>query len=513
MSVSEHGLLVALGGFAQQVGVPAAMERVAVPMKTVEHSPGEKLTELLVHLLGGGQHVNELERSPQPLVADQTVARAWGQARFASASGVNAVLRAATSETVSGLKAAVRQVLEPYRRRVLREVAPAWLVVDCDLTGLVVSDQATTYEGADFGYMGEVGGVGRGYQFARAQLQGRHDPLLLGGFLHAGRTISAHCLAELVASIEAELGRPRRRVELIEQRLAEATEQLADLQARLARRTTRQPGRGARLQARCERTAAAVATLAARRTALLADNAANPTPRRILLRLDGGFGTAALLAWLYEQGYDFVARAHSGQVAATLQTEPDFRWEKISQNGWLAESQRTSVGDCPYPMRVFASRQWWGDARPERWSALLASPSLPAAEWSVRRVGVFYNGRQTIEATTKEGKGLLASRQLPTRHQAGIAVYQQLVLFAQNLLRWFRRQCLGHTPIAAAGLAELVRIGAHSPAVLHRDHDLRWLQFTGTSPWRGLRLAWQTPLAFQLWFPFLDDYLSAHYQP
>ncbi|MGQ9553932.1 MAG: hypothetical protein ACUVWR_07460 [Anaerolineae bacterium] len=39
------------------------------------------------------------------------------------------------------------------------------------------------------------------------------------------------------------------------------------------------------------------------------------------------------------------------------------------------------------------------------------------------------------EAGIKESKGIFASRHLPTRHQAGIALYQELVLFAQNLIR------------------------------------------------------------------------------
>lgn len=100
------------------------------------------------------------------------------------------------------LQAALRQVSEPYRRRVLRDLTPSWLVVDFDRTGLVVSDQATTDEGAAYGYRGEVGGPAKGYQFARAQGQGRRDVLLLGGFLPPGHTVSPPCLAELVAVTE-----------------------------------------------------------------------------------------------------------------------------------------------------------------------------------------------------------------------------------------------------------------------------------------------------------------------
>ena len=506
---TEHALLIAYGRFAQQVGLLEALEQVPFKMKTVEHSPEDKTAELLAHILAGGMHVNELAKSAHPLVMDQPVAEAWGQETFASASGVSDLLRSVSPDTVDVLKTKLRSVLHPYRRRILRDLTASYLIVDLDLTGLVVSDQATTYEGADFGYMGELCKVGRGYQFARAQLAGSTDALVLGGFLHPGRTVEAHCLKELVRLIEAELGRPRRRVELLENRLTEIERRLAEIEAEL----TRREAGGAPLRRRVrhleherEKLQAQIKPLRTRRDELAAENAANPSPRRIVLRLDGGFGDAARLAWLYEQGYDFVARAHNYRVAERLRLEAGLSWQKVSKNGFIAESGQTSLGECVYPMRLFACRQWWGDKRPERWSALVVSPTLEAKDWPTRRVGVFYNGRQIIEAGTKEGKGIFASRHLPTRHQAGIAFYQELVLLAQNLVRWFRRQFLGNTVLAAAGVKELVRIGANSPArVLRRGQDVS-LTFAEDSPWRGITLSLKAQFSYQLSLPTLDDY-------
>jgi hypothetical protein len=501
---TEHALLVPLGHFAAQIGVLEALQHVPFRMKTITHRPGDKLGELLAHILAGGMHVQELVASPQPLVDDRAVAAAWGQDAFASASGVNALLRAATPESVAALQTELRRVSEPYRRRVLRDLSPSWLVVDFDLTGLVVSDQATTYEGAEYGYMGEVDGPAKGYQFARAQVQGRRDVLLLGGFLHPGRTVSVQCLAELVALVEQQLGRPRRRVEAVAARLAEAEQALATVEQALARRASgpaAQRRHTQRLQTQRERHEAQVTALRARYDALVADNASNAAPRRIILRLDGGFGDAAAVAWLYEQGYDFVLRAHNHRVAATMRTEAGLTWDKVSKNGFIAESGRTTLGTCPYPMRLFACRQWRGDDRPERWSALVVNPELAAADWPARRVGVFYNHRQVAEASIKEGKGIFASRHLPTRHQAGIALYQELVLLAQNLLRWFRRQFLGPTPLATAGIQELVRIAAHSRALLTASG----LRFATASRWPGLTVPLRRSLGFQLWFPFLED--------
>jgi len=498
---TDHALLVPLGQFAAQIGLLPALERVPFPMKTIAHSPGEKLAELAAHILSGGMHVHELEASPHPLVQDGTVAQAWGQQCFASASGVSELLRAASAESVTVLKAEVRQVMAPYRQRLLRDLSPAWLVVDCDLTGLVVSDQAMTYEGADFGYMGEVGGVAKGYQFARAQVAGPKEALLLGGFLHGGRTVSVHCLAELVALVETELGRPRRRVEAVAQRVAQAEAEVAALAAAVAARVTP----STRLESQRERAQAEVARLRSYRDQVAADNAANPNPRRIILRLDGGFGDAELLAWLYEQGYDFVVRAHNHRVAASLREEPGLHWDKISKNGFIAESARPRLGTCPYPMRLFACRQWRGEGKAEHWSALVVNPELAADAWPTRRVGVFYNERQVAEASIKEGKGIFASRHLPTRHAAGIEVYQELVLLAQNLVRWFRRQVLGPTLLAAARVKELVHIAARSRALIVGQHDALLLQFAADSPWAGLRVRLRPRVSYQLWFPFLDE--------
>jgi hypothetical protein len=501
---TDHALLVAYGSFAEQVGLLDALEQLPFKMKTVSHSPEDKVAELLAHILRGGMHVNELSKSAHPLISDQAVAEAWGQTSFASASGVNALLRTVSEDIVEKLKSSLRSVLEPYRRKVLRELSTAYLVVDLDLTGLVVSDQASTYQGAEFGYMGELGGLGKGYQFARAQLVGLTDSFVLGGFLHPGRVVEVRCFDELVALIEREVGRPRRRVELLESRLAEIERRLAEIEAEIKRREGTRLGvkRLGQAHARLE---AEQTCLAERRDRLALDNATNPNPRRIILRLDGGFGDATRLAWLSEQGYDFVARAHNEQVALRLRLEEGLAWVKVSKNGYLAESRQTRVGQSPYPFRLFASKQWWGDKRPERWSALIVSPSLEIKAWPTRRIGVFYNARQIIEAGTKEGKGLFASRHLPTRHQAGIAFYQELVLLAQNLVRWFRRQFLGNSVLAAASVKELIRIGANSRAkVLHR-RELISLTFTDDSPWRGITLSLKSQFSYQLWLPFLDE--------
>ncbi len=506
VTVTEHGILVPLGRFAQQVGLFDAFERVPFAMKTVVHSPGEKLAELLCHICGGGMYVNDLENSAHPLLADPTVAVAWGQPAFASASGVNALLRKTSPMTVAAVTKELQAVLAPYRQRILRGITSSWIVVDLDLMGLVVSDQATTYEDADYGYMGETGKLGKGYQFARAQLATKRDSLILGGFLHPGHTISSQCVRELVGLIEATLGRPRRRVEVLTERLAVLSTQASTLAAQLAHWDAQ--GRRRRSQAAVEARLATLRSqiqkLEQRRATGTAENQANPAPRRIVLRMDAGFGTAEHVAWLYEQGYSVIAKVHSPHIAPCLRAEANLRWDKISKNGFIAASTRTQLGDCPYPLRLFACKQWWGDDRPEHWSALAATPDLTAADWPAREVGVFYNGRQTMEAGIKESKGIFASRHLPTRHQAGIALYQELVLFAQNFLRWFRRQILGNTELASAGIKALVQIGANSRATIVLTALGLTLTFVSDGPWCSHAIVLRAHFTYQLALPGFD---------
>jgi hypothetical protein len=334
---------------------------------------------------------------------------------------------------------------------------------------------------------------------------------VLGGFLHPGHTLSTHCVAELVGVIEATLGRPRRRVEVLAARLATLQTQVTALEAQLAQWETegRRPRTQAEAAARLARLRSEVRGLEQRRATGEAENRTNPTPRRIILRMDAGFGTAEHIAWLYEQGYSVIAKVHSPHLAHCLQAEQGLRWEKISKNGFIAASTRTQVGECPYPLRLFACKQWWGDDRPEHWAAVATTPDLTAADWSARRVGVFYNGRQPMEAGIKESKGIFASRHLPTRHQAGIALYQELVLFAQNFLRWFRRQVLGNSALAAAGIKDLVQIGAQSRASVALAERGLTLTFGGDGPWQNIAIVLRTQFSYQLPLPGFDPCAAA----
>ena len=97
----EPARLVPLGHFVAQLGLLEACQRVPFPMQTIDQRPSENLGAWVAHLQSGGRHGPALATSAHPLSDDQAVAAAWGPEPCAAASGVNALLRAATPERVA----------------------------------------------------------------------------------------------------------------------------------------------------------------------------------------------------------------------------------------------------------------------------------------------------------------------------------------------------------------------------------------------------------------------------
>jgi len=100
------------------------------------------------------------------------------------------------------------------------------LLYDADLTGREVSPTSQTYPDAAFGWMSDH--VGLGYQAAVVSMTSpTYGRILLESHRHPGDTVSVECLQELVLAAEAATGvRPRRRPELVAQRLASLADAL-----------------------------------------------------------------------------------------------------------------------------------------------------------------------------------------------------------------------------------------------------------------------------------------------
>lgn len=219
--MTDHGLLVALGRFAEAVGLLSELAEVTIPQQQgPAHTPQEKLVEFLVGILAGIGYLQELNEGDHPLVHDEAVVAAWGQERFAHYSGVSRTLAATDKTTRAELIAVLRQIGAPFiAQAVLMEMKrQGFLVADVDLAGRPVSPTSSDYPESSFGHMDDA--IQKGYQLALVSLVCRQwQRLLVSGQRYTGRTLSAQCLQTAVIELEAVLGvRPQRRVALVQQR-------------------------------------------------------------------------------------------------------------------------------------------------------------------------------------------------------------------------------------------------------------------------------------------------------
>lgn len=240
-SPTQHGRLVAWGHFARTLGFAKRLAGLPINQKAVVRAPHEKLAEFVIGLLSGIEYLSDLSEGPAPLARDDAVAHAWQLQPMADASGVSRTLAACTAATVAALQAELEAIGQPFLDRAVSDLRQRneTLVLDVDLTGRPVSATSETFPGAAFGYMD--GAIRLGYQlaeicleprlFGRQWLSARHLP---------GDTLSAPCLLDLVQEGERRLGcHPRRRTELLAQRIADCEQTVTALQVGLTQMAPR----------------------------------------------------------------------------------------------------------------------------------------------------------------------------------------------------------------------------------------------------------------------------------
>lgn len=220
-TLTQHALLVAWGAFARHIGLLQAFQCVPVTQKKRRHSPQGKLLEFLVGPLAGYEHLQDVSRSAHPLDQDLAVAEAWGQDGWADYSGVSRTLQGLTLTQAQQIAEALQKVSQPFLEReitlALEREQP--LIYDGDLTGLPVSKGSKTYPDVAFGHMDDQ--IRLGYQAVVLSLRSpTYGRLWLAVQHHAGNTVAASVTKALIEAAEARTGRrPRRRTDLLEERL------------------------------------------------------------------------------------------------------------------------------------------------------------------------------------------------------------------------------------------------------------------------------------------------------
>jgi hypothetical protein len=497
---TEHAMLIPWGRFSRHLKLHQRLRAAVAPRCRKDATPGADLVlEFGLASLAGYEYLRDLNLGPHPLVKDQAVQDAW-DIQFRHYTTVSRFLYDLDESDIAQVQTELEAIMRPYIHSATHEVLchQEWLTLCGDLTGRPVSAYSSTYPpDAVFGYMANR--LRKGHQAVLVTLKGLHHRVHVAAFHHSGDTVSSVCLHEIVEGAEARLGcHPRRRTELVRQRMATIETKIAQRQrwsdaqrVIIRQRIERQVRLGsqlralkpqlAQLEAQCEgkpvrphsklaqarkrkaswerqlRSALKregqarqarrqhqqrLETLIAERDALLnwlaqleVDNATLPHPVRVRWLLDGGFGDAANVTYLIEMGYDVYTIAHNGKITQALLKEvPD-------KAQWTQAGARTQALDMDRqklgdcPYPVRLTLLRWQVGDAFKHSTLI---SFSDAE-NLPTADLFptYHERQDVEAGIKQGKGTFSFTKLRLRSPAGIRLLGQFALvFWPNFVRW-----------------------------------------------------------------------------
>jgi hypothetical protein len=225
---TEHAFLVAWGWFAEEIGLLQELRAIELRQKRYHHTPQGKVLEFLVAILGGLPHLQDISLAAHPLDKDQAVAEAWGEEGWADYSGVSRTLRGLSREEAEQIAQVLDQVGQPFLEAELKRLHGEGqrLRYDGDLTGIPVSNTSQSYPQAAYGHMDDE--IRLGYQAGVVSLQSpTYGRLWLSVAHHPGDTVSCTQAEALVLAAEARTARrPRRRTELLRQRLEVCDQQV-----------------------------------------------------------------------------------------------------------------------------------------------------------------------------------------------------------------------------------------------------------------------------------------------
>jgi len=496
---TEHAMLVAWGYFSRWHYLAERLrQRVTIPRHHENIPAGDLILEFGLLLLAGSTQLQDLNLGPRPLVKDEAVREAWQITRWGHYTAVSRALKAATAETVHQVVAVLDEVSRPFiEYEVASLVAQEHgLVLYADLSGRPVSAYSASYPEVRWGHMGQT--LALGHQHALITLHGQEYRLHLAGFLHPGDTVSETCLRELIQAAEQRLScRPRRRVELVQERLEVLARQLARYRAQLSqqeqaqqqeqerqrclqqrltaqdpllvqlesqegdkpvrpysrlakarkqqaswRRQLQQSQRRegvirGQLDRQCARLGQLLhqqAELGLWHGRLLFDNATNANPVAIRIHIDGGFSGGDNLTYLIELGYAVLAVGKGPSTTALRQELPaTAQWVPVTAQVRLWAGPPATVGSCPYPLRRIL--QHWQARDKQRDSTFLQYPADDPM--TVADVFSTYHQRQHAEAGIKQGKSVFGSRDVRIRSAAGLELLNQFAfVFWPNFVHW-----------------------------------------------------------------------------
>jgi len=311
----------------------------------------------------------------------------------------------------------------------------------------------------------------------------------------------------------AQRGRPERP----HSQLAQAKAQLTVYQ----RRQNRRQGAVAqaeswltRCQAQLTAHDAEIARLTQRLQRFETDNATNFAPLVASLRLDAGFDTPENVALSIELGYEVYGKPFGTWLLAWLQAQvtPQSQWERVGQNAEMLAWPAVQLADFPYPLDVALEHFHTGT---EVRTAALLHFGQDAVTADLPHWFHYYNARQTVEASHKEGKQVFELRHLKVRSQPALLLQEQGALFAANFVRfaarWLAEQCPqlpdGWKDSTHPEVKQQVKVGAHTTAWVTWLDQACLLRFESLSVYAGRSLTISRTWAYQPVLPFAKSSL------
>jgi len=176
-------------------------EEIEWSMKTIRHTPTEKLQDMLVSILAGNEAVSQINTRLRP---DLTLAAAWNREQFAEQSSIANTLDALEAQQTAQLRAGSQRLFRQYSRTMRHDFEKQWLMIDIDPTGLLASRRA---EGSRKGY---ISGRRNQYcrQLVRLSVPTYHESLY--SMLYPGDQQAAPTLKPAITTAQEFLGLTRK---------------------------------------------------------------------------------------------------------------------------------------------------------------------------------------------------------------------------------------------------------------------------------------------------------------
>jgi hypothetical protein len=165
-------------------------------LKTVDHSPQDKLQDVVTSILAGCRAISQVNTRLRP---DLALAYAWGRERFADQSQLARALDAFDASDVAQLRHGSEELFRCESRVLCHDHEHDWLWLDIDLTPLPISKHA---EGSTKGKFGKRNRYGR--QLARVQAPQYHETLF--SRVYPGNRESSTTYQPIVDALDLFLG-------------------------------------------------------------------------------------------------------------------------------------------------------------------------------------------------------------------------------------------------------------------------------------------------------------------